>query len=349
MKFISILLIIFSLYPTQHSFRPIKKSYLYSHLSKKGLSVENFHIYKAFITGNKKNIPKPLRRISKKYGFTHLFTPSGIHLSSILGVLKLSSWISTLFLFFASIYVFYLSSYPSMERILIFKFFYLFLKRFNIKDIELCFLGTVFFSLLISHYNSSPLSFIYSFSFWGTILIFRNSPIKLIFHLNFMLFFLSSFMAQEVSPLSIIVNPAITSLVSFVFPSVFLNSFLPEFLQFNSLFNFLIDQLVNILEFINDYDPFPTISISTEVLFFSYLLYLVFNKRISLLFLLVLYNPALKPQKELRYKSHLRPENEYVQKKRGWNYGEVNKCKIKQTDFFCKKKPSYKRKAYIKK
>jgi len=225
-----------------------------------------------------------------------------------------------------------------MERVLLFKLLYKIFSKVGLFNIELIFIFCITSSLFMGHFQRSPLSFIYSVAFWGVIVIFRKHPFKMIIHLNFMLYFVNSFTATSVSALSIFINPLVTSVVSCLFPFLFINAFLPDWIQLNEIVSFIINHLKDFLFFIDKIDIFPKISIETYIIVTFFILQRLFSFKIALVFLLIFYIPASPQKTKLRYDKYIHFEDQYDHKKRKWFYGENTKCRVKGMDFYCKEK-----------
>lgn len=150
-----------------------------------------------FLSGNKRWVDKKMLRPYKLLNLYHLFTPSGLHLTSFIEVVKfVFKWGSTkllliieIFLLILLTYIFVpIGGYFSLKRMLLFRMnslwipytnklmfsklqwnsFYLFLLTFSIDF----FFGT---------YQQSPLSFCYSYIFLGCIIVnLKKAPIKIV-------------------------------------------------------------------------------------------------------------------------------------------------------------------------
>lgn len=180
-------------------------------------------LYQAAITGNKKFITPKTKSNLKNLGLLHLFTPSGLHLSSLFFLRLLPAGVLVLILGLIFYFISDFNSYHSMERVILFKVIHYF-GWFNLKE---CFLLTFIVCIAFDHL-SNPLSYLFSLLFWGTILIYRNNPLKCSFYLSMHNVLISSLLAQPISLLIFVLNPLITLVVSSLFPFLFLNSLFPE-------------------------------------------------------------------------------------------------------------------------
>lgn len=224
------ILVLCSLIFISHSinlpFKSQTKQYLKIRLSKANKSSP---LYFSMITGDKSKLSFKLKKKLKQMGLLHLFTPSGLHLSSFffLRFLPKKILLGIFFLLFLWLSTYF--CYSSMERVIIFKIIHLVLKE---RKIETHFFLTFIFSFLLGQYRE-PLSFLYSFLFWGTIIIFRNNPIKGVFYLSFQNLILNSLTGLDSNILLFILNPIITLLTTAIFPLFFFNAILPESIELN--------------------------------------------------------------------------------------------------------------------
>ena len=237
------ILVLLSLLFIAHSlklpFKQPQKSFISIQLSKGNLKSP---LYYSMITGDKAKIGYQLKRGLRQLGLLHLFTPSGLHLSSFFFIRFLPKKILSLLLVAFLIFLNYYYSYASMERVLIFKILHLVLKK---TSLELHFALTFVLSFFLGQFQE-PLSFLYSLLFWGTIIIFRKNPIKCLFYLNFQNLLLNSLSGSESNILIFILNPIITLVSSAFFPLIFFNSLLPSSAEFNlSPYFKLIEWVVN--------------------------------------------------------------------------------------------------------
>lgn len=200
--------------------------------------------YQGSQTGEKAGISRELKKAIKKFGIIHLLTPSGIHLSSILLFIflfvKKKFRIIVYFILFILFY--FLSGFYSLKRIIYFHLINTFLK-----NSRLLFLFTFLLDIILGGYYLSPLSFIFSFLFWGIIIFHKKSKIDLVMKLFFAQLIISYFFHSEINILALIINPLITSIFSFVFPVLSINFWLlPEF-SFDSAILFFFKTLSHFL------------------------------------------------------------------------------------------------------
>lgn len=130
----------------------------------------------AFVSGNKKRIPKKTKTTFEELGILHLFTPSGVHLSSILFLfLSLLSRVKhRLFFYIPLLALAYLCTpFHSIKRILLLKSVKAWKPSTHIFN---CFLISFIWDFFLGTYKLSPLSFSYSFLFLGIIVSYIDKP-----------------------------------------------------------------------------------------------------------------------------------------------------------------------------
>ena len=239
--------------------------------------VKNFHskeikeLHKSLITGNKTGLPGNIKANLKKYGLLHLLTPSGLHLTSIIFLFSFSKYLEifvlvTLF----CILNFYFNAYDSMTRVIIFRLFYKALKIYSPKGnlLLLSFFSTIIISFLMGHYTNNPLSFLYSFVFWGTILTFRKNPILLIILLHIVQILMASITQTQIHPLAIIINPILTLSVTTLYPLIFILSFIPS----EPISEFIFEILLFLIKNLNYLDNLPVYELSITTIIFAMIL-----------------------------------------------------------------------------
>lgn len=348
MRFLFLLFITLLLYPKDQFFKYQKREYLPIRVEKLDYQERNYALLNAFTTGDKRKVKRNVKKIFKKYGFIHLLTPSGIHLSSVLIFTRAPYLIVNLIIFIALFfYISSFKSYYSMERVVIFKILYSIPQSYLSNNLVFFFL-TMMISIGLGHYSESALSYIYSFQFWGIIFLYGNKKIKLIFYLFLSQLFLGYLSNTYISPLSIIVNPLVTAIFSPLFPLLILNNYLPSFLQFNILINWCLELFHSLIFFINRIDIFPLITASPVYLIFFIFLLKLKNKFLLILFFYLIQFESI-PKKFIHTNKILySPVTMGEQKefsKRYWRFTE-GKCRHYPMKINCKKKPLKKRGHY---
>lgn len=297
--------------------------------------------YQAAQTGDKSALKHQNKKLLKKFGVIHLLTPSGIHLSAILGLILFFLPRKFHIYLFCGI-LFYFTKFPelySLKRVLYFQIILFLLKG---KRIDLAFVLTFIFDLISGGFIKSPLSFSYSFLFWGTIM-FSNKG-KLVYSLFLAQLIALFFSSGELNLLSSIVNPILTSIYSFCFPLMSLNFWILKAATITKFFFEFHESILMVLKTIDSATTFLLIKKSTILLFIPFMR---MKPRIvlclSLFYSAALNNPQLK-EKESSYLYSLASEEEIIRSKMNRiEFLEVKcikKFKGEYWNFLCKKKPS---------
>lgn len=184
--------------------------------------------YEAAQTGEKAKLSSKTKDNLKRFGLIHLLTPSGIHLSSILGLFLFLFNRKYKFIFLLGTLIFFYNfpELQSLRRVLYFQIIILFLK--GPLKIKQAFILTFILDLLLGGYSSNPLSYSFSFIFWGLI-IYSRTKLQAAINL-FLAQLLVVFISQtgSVNLLAIVINPVFTAIYSFLFPLFSLNYWLGE-------------------------------------------------------------------------------------------------------------------------
>lgn len=180
----------------------------------------NWSLANALITGNNKGLTKTDRKAYKELNLNHLFSPSGLHFSSILIPLKPLykmipgfQWIVVILL----TPLFFLPGLYSLKRSLLF----LNLSTLN-KDLLKISCGFIFISVFVidfifGSFDNSILSFIFSLLFWG-IFILEKKLIRRLVYLTLAQFMCACFMPTVFYPLALPLNMLISLFFTLVFP-----------------------------------------------------------------------------------------------------------------------------------
>ena len=296
-------------------------------------SQKNYSLYKAITTGNTSGLSKKFKDKIQSYGLIHLMTPSGLHLATLVGLFRSFPLIRAIILVLLFIFINHFDGYDSMTRVIIFQLISYKVKKYT-------FALTIFISIIIGHYQSSALSFTYSFLFWGTILIFKNNPIKMLFFLNYSMYFMNGITGSFASPLSIIVNPSMSFITTLFFPVLVLNNFLPYQLQPSSLINLFFDIWFSIFEYIQRIDLLDSLYFSP---FFLIIFLVVLENRSHKWLFIILFtytstSPYKKPSSYLP--KNLISLNDLGEKKKVRNnkhYYQYGNCIVDDLRFYCKK------------
>lgn len=199
---------------------------------------KEYSLSQALITGQSKLIPKTMYIKLKRLNLLHLFTLSGIHLTTLLTFLGFFIKRRWLILVFGCSF-FWIDSYFALKRMLLLRI--LSIKLSNLQSFWIVF-GLDF---LFGTYRLSPFSFIFSFSCLG-ILITSQSQSKLAVAIEIMLmqFFLGYWISQSIYPLSFLANYIVIPIFNLTFPLFYLFKPIPALSNhleqaFSNLVNFL--------------------------------------------------------------------------------------------------------------
>lgn len=178
----------------------------------------------AMVTGDKSKLSKTEKQKFKEFGLMHILTPSGLHLASLTWIQRFAPFlIFIITLTITTVFFFNLVGFYPIKRILIFKYSKVIFPKVNGKYL---FALTFIIDVLINQYNSSPMSSLLSFLFWGTILTHHQLlDIGLFKKLGLNLLIVNFLMNTSTNLLSILFNPIISSLISLIFPAVALSYF----------------------------------------------------------------------------------------------------------------------------
>lgn len=201
---------------------------------------EDANVLWGLMTGEKKGITSKTTDDFKSLQLGFLFSPSGIHLSSLILALfflikKILSKRHFKFLYFSALTFAFFLPYLAIKRIVCFRLLLMLRSKFKLKaSIEVIFLLTFVVSFLLGHFKESPLGFIYSFLFMGTFISLRDySRIKVLIGLLAAHLLIDLFNGETVSPLSLIINIPFLGFFSFLMPLsyLYLGSF--KWISFN--------------------------------------------------------------------------------------------------------------------
>lgn len=191
----------------------------------------------SFCMGNKLGLSPTYRKQFKRLGIYHLFTPSGIHLTSLLLFLspllfllrRKGKWWSRLLDLVLIIGSQMLPGLHSLKRIVLLGAMIRHL-RYKGEPLPLFtnFLLSFGLSFLMGNYHQSPLSFSYSFLFLGMICALEKEPkYKIPLALFGAQLIVSFFQGEGVFWTNVVISPVLTAIFSLVFPLIFFTYFIP--------------------------------------------------------------------------------------------------------------------------
>lgn len=214
---------------------PVYLQHYFAHIKETFKSPENANVLFGLITGVKKGISPFTFNAFKLINLSFLFSLSGIHIASLLIILNFLikkirlSWLRHLSKLLVFSAVLFIPGHEAIKRLMILRIIFQlkFITKLKI-SYELIFILTFLCSFIAGHFNSSPLSFIFSFAFLGTFFSLRNySILKLILGLFSTQLILGLFMGSKVSLLSIPCGLIFSLIFSVLFPIllIFIASF----------------------------------------------------------------------------------------------------------------------------
>lgn len=231
----------------RHFFRPSKSITLTQfQVALKTIKKEDkdhLALWHSMLTGNTRSLSKNYKTKYQELGLSHVFTPSGFHLSALLSPLRLfvPSKFSPYILVIITLLIFQL---PGQEA----------LKRMGIVKVFRAFIGTkgsfylaMLVCLFLGQLNSSPLSFIFSLFFLG-IIYSELKGIALIIWFFIGQLLITSLSGGSISFLNIIFSPIANLGLTLITPFLFLLSFPLGELQLKTGI-FIIKQYDALLEF----------------------------------------------------------------------------------------------------
>jgi len=185
----------------------------------KGKGTNASRVLATLYTGEKSRLRRKLKREFKLLGLFHLFTPSGLHLSSLylpffLLLRSRPSKKLKAFIILFLILPFLLERFYSLKRMCLFHILKIVFPNLKLRTIFILTFGINFF---LGGWNDSPLSFGLSFLFLGS-LLFSNHPSQAIAMLFFSQLFVSSLFSQYFSPIGFFIGQLFSLLFSTVFP-----------------------------------------------------------------------------------------------------------------------------------
>ena len=190
------------------------------------LSLKEKIMIKGLIFGQKPR-KKDLKKAMKNLNIHHLFTPSGLHLSSLLWFFSLFS-LKRIPLFILFPLVVFIEGFFAFKRVYFIKLLGELLKMKNVHVDGRYLFFFVFTIEFVFRIHLSPLSFTYSFLFLGIIYSLRLcSPLIILVGLWFAQSLIISFTSAPLYLLALPLNSAITFLVMFLYPVILLNALIP--------------------------------------------------------------------------------------------------------------------------
>lgn len=200
--------------------RQLEKFIRYQHSKCASQKDQSNSLTDAFTKGEKKCLSKKKKEAYQIMGLFHLFTPSGLHLTSLLTPFKylISSNKLTILCIFIWLSTFFIGGFACIRRLSL-------LKAISSKPSQLILISVMMTDLILFQ-NQQYLGWCYSFLFLGIIYskIAHFEKIILLFVANIVIAYIHQ---NDVSLLSPFVNLIFIPIFSFIFPLFILNEIIP--------------------------------------------------------------------------------------------------------------------------
>ena len=280
----------------------------------------------AYTIGGQKEVPRSLTTAHKNLYLIHLFTPSGLHLSSLFffltPLLSFLKFRSFNYFFAASLLLtlppFFLDGFWAVKRVAFLRLLWLVFKKTPLKlSLFTVFILAFILDFFFGTFKDSPLSFTYSFLFLGLIFAGQKWPsIWLPLFLMLGQFVVCFLQDIPFYPLNFFLGFLLTSLFSLLFPLFFLAFCFPQISLiakfFLSIFLFLVENGSTFLK----NSPSFFISGDLLILIFLFISSLDFKKKgILLIFFALFHSVPLENFKVVANKSfYLADEKNGIEK-----------------------------------
>ncbi len=290
-----------------------EESYQLKKLKKNFLNHKNAYVLEAYITGDKKKVKRSIKKDHKILNLYHLFTPSGIHLSAlfmiIFPIIKLF-FKNKIYYFLISLFCcipFFLTGFYSLKRIGLFRLLIVFKKNLPKKlyhkiNMYYIFLLTFIIDFFWGTYDLSPMSFTFSFLFFGSIISQVDKPFTNIFPALWGGQLIAGFFISE--PLALLGFPIgfiITGLFSIIFPILFLNYFIPFFNFSEFIINFFLKIIRYSAEFASSIGFYFS---SLPLVIFAIILTTRYKSKIIIILLLLISSNPIPNQALYKFKRY---------------------------------------------
>lgn len=195
------------------------KSTYIQHPFKKGSDHQKI-IY-SIVTGQSQILSRDIKYAYQQLNLQHLLVPSGLHLSAFLLIPFIfikNNWLRFLFLIFPlHILLMQSSGFYSLARSLNYKTLLILIPR-KFLNLKVLFFLVFIFDLTWGNYKASPLSFAFSFIFWGSLVFSPNSIFQKIYWLSLAKLSSSFILQNHIFLESLLLSPLLTSIFSLLFP-----------------------------------------------------------------------------------------------------------------------------------
>ncbi|HLW58121.1 MAG TPA: ComEC/Rec2 family competence protein [Bacteriovoracaceae bacterium] len=258
---------------------------------------DHLALWHSMLTGNTRSLSKDYKEKYKNLGLSHIFTPSGFHLSALLSPLRLV--LPFRFIPYVLALVCFLTfQLPGQDA----------LKRMSMVKVGQNYLGkrmgfslAMFMALMMGQLNTSPLSFIFSLFFLGVIFSeLKGLALIIWFFLGQILItFLSG---GHVSLLNLLFSPIANLLLTLITPFLFLLSFPLSELQLQTGLKIIEIYDIVISFFYEIMRHMPQFEVHTFTIVLMTLT--LWRKSKALILGLILFSSSLNLEKETNFRAH---------------------------------------------
>lgn len=244
--------------------------------------VDLLELWESILTGRSAPLSRIMKDKYKVLGLNHIFTPSGFHLSAVL--LPFMKFIKSrnnqlVFLSFLGCGLFFLPGFGALKRMVLIK------TNQKLLSLHLGFISALLLDMFFGTFQSSPLSFTYSFLFIG-IIYSGLRGLGLIFWFFIAQMLIAYFQGNDISFLLLIFSPLLNLLFTLLMPVLFFLSF-PLWNWQLSTGIFLLRMIQKIVDVCADVSSLvPSLEVNIMIFLILWLFYLRQRKWILLSVLL---------------------------------------------------------------
>lgn len=196
--------------------------------------MDEIELVLGYAFGDYRFMSKDLKEIHKKFNLNHLFTPSAFHFSCLLNFLRpllnlfpvaqtaLLYLLGTFFLLWSP-----LSECFSLRRICHLKMISEFLTNLHFKvSAPVLFFAVFLIDFIFGSFGKSPRSFIYSFLFYGTVLLLsKHKWYEVLLGIFLGQWFMTSLNGNSFYPFHTLMGFVLTALIGMILPIIFITFF----------------------------------------------------------------------------------------------------------------------------
>ncbi len=175
-------------------------------------------LWESMLTGRSAPLSRLIKNQYKSLGLSHVFTPSGFHLSAVL--LPILYVIrgprpQLILLMLLGVGITTLPGFSALKRMILIKMCQ------RLFDLKLGFILALALDIIVGTFQTNTVSFTYSFLFLG-IIYAGISGLRLVIWFFIAQIFLAYFQGQEISPLLLLISPALNLIFTGIMPLLFI-------------------------------------------------------------------------------------------------------------------------------